>query len=70
MIKLKASLLGPPKIFLDGVEVSFPLRKSAVLFFYLLIHRLTQEVYPFWRSILQLSKQSQGCMGWQLELLH
>ena len=39
MIQLKARLLGPPRVFADGREVSFPLRKSAVLFFYLLIHR-------------------------------
>ena len=39
MIQLKVNLLGPPRVYIDGREVSFPLRKSAVLFFYLLIHR-------------------------------
>ena len=39
MIQLQARLLGPPKVVCNHLEVSFPLRKSAALFYYLLIQR-------------------------------
>ena len=49
MMLLKASLLGPPRVFANGVEVSFPLRKSALLFFYLLTRkRVGRESAAAW----------------------